>query len=71
MDEKSYDNVLAHDISYKILIGAKPLGVRFDKIERVFIVNDGSRYFLVLFFPEKDYTIYNRNRNHISQKWYS
>ena len=70
LDGKFYDNILVHDISYKILIGAKPLRVRFDKIERVFIVNDGYRYFLVLFVPEKNDAIYNRNRYRICQKWY-
>ena len=32
LDEKSYGNILVYDISYKILIGAKPLRIRFDKI---------------------------------------
>ena len=31
IDEKSYENILGYDISYKTLIGAKPLCIRFDK----------------------------------------
>ena len=30
LDEKSYENVSIYDISYKSLIGAKPLRIRFD-----------------------------------------
>ena len=31
--KKQYVNILVYDISYKTLIGAKPLCSRFDKIE--------------------------------------
>ena len=31
--EKSYENILVNNISYKTLIGAKPLRFRFDKID--------------------------------------
>ena len=31
-DEKSYENILIDDISYKILIGAKLLHIMFDKV---------------------------------------
>ena len=30
LDQKSYENILVYDISYKSLIGAKPLRIRFD-----------------------------------------
>ena len=30
LDEKSYENVLIFDISYKTFMGAKPLRIRFD-----------------------------------------
>ena len=31
LDEKSYGNILIYGISYKALIGAKPLQIKFDK----------------------------------------
>ena len=58
LDEKSCENILIYDISYKTLIGAKPLLVRFNKIERFIRVYDGTRY-LVLFGGEKYDFIYN------------
>ena len=33
IDEKSYKNIFVYDISYKTLIGAKPLRIRFNKID--------------------------------------
>ena len=32
INEKSYKNILVYNFSYKTLIGAKPLPIRFDKI---------------------------------------
>ena len=32
IDEKSYENILIYDISYRTLIGTKPLHIRFDTI---------------------------------------
>ena len=32
IDEKSYKNTLFYNISYKALIGAKSLHIRFDKV---------------------------------------
>ena len=32
INEKSYKNIWVYDFSYKTLIGAKPLSIRFDKI---------------------------------------
>ena len=32
LDEKSSENILIYDISYKTLIGAKPLCIRFNKV---------------------------------------
>ena len=37
-DEKSYVNVLIDDIWQKTLIGARPLCIRFDKIDGIFRV---------------------------------
>ena len=67
LDEKSYDNILVYGISYKTLIGAKPLHVRFDKIDWFLRVYDESRY-LVLLGPEKYDAILNRIRYLIGVK---
>ena len=32
MGEKSFEDILIYDVSYKTLIGAKPLRIKFDKI---------------------------------------
>ena len=52
LDEKSYENILVYNISYKTLIEAKPLRIKFHKIDEFFRVYDGTRY-LVLFGSEK------------------
>ena len=52
---------------YKTLIGAKPLGIRFDKIYGFIRIYDGNRY-LVLCGLEIYDVIYNRIRYLISQK---
>ena len=49
------------------MIGAKPLCVRFDKIDWFITVYDGTRY-LALFDPEKYDVIYNSIRYLIIQK---
>ena len=69
IDEKSYGNILTYGISYRTLIGAKPLRIRFDKVDGYIRVYDGSRD-LALFGPEKYDVIYNRTRYHKSKKWY-
>ena len=61
IDEKSYENILVYNISYKTLIGVKPWRIRLDKIDRFIRVYDGTRY-LVLFEVEKNYFIYNMIR---------
>ena len=33
IDEKSYENILVYNISYKTLIDAKPLRIRLDELE--------------------------------------
>ena len=50
--EKSYKNILVYYMSYKTLIGAKPLGIRFDKVDGSIRIYHGTRY-LVLFGSEK------------------
>ena len=33
LDEKSFENILIYEISYKTLIGAKPLRISFDEVD--------------------------------------
>ena len=56
--EKSYENILVYNISYKTLIGGKPLRIRFYKLDGFIRVFDGTRY-VVLFGTEKYDFIYN------------
>ena len=42
LDEKSYKNILVYNVLYKNLIGAKPLRIRFDKIDGFIRVLDGT-----------------------------
>ena len=58
---------MIYDISYKTLIGPKPLRFRFHKIDGFIRIFDGARY-LVLFYPEKYDAINNRIRYLLSQK---
>ena len=67
IDEKSCKHILVYNISFKILIGAKPMRIRLDKRNEFIRVHDGTRY-LVLFTPKKYHAIYNRIRCLISQK---
>ena len=67
IDEKSHKNVLICDISYKTLIGASPLHVRFDKLDGFIRIYDRTRY-LTLFSSEKQDAIYNKIRYPISLK---
>ena len=59
LDEKSHENILVHNISYKTLIGAKPSCIRFDKVGGFITVYYRTRYFL-LFALEKHHAIYSR-----------
>ena len=67
IDEKAFENILIYDVSYKTLIGAKLLRIRFDLIDGFIITYDVTRY-LVLFGPGKYDAIYNRIRYLISLK---
>ena len=49
---KPYKNILVNIISYKSLIGAKLLRIRFNKVEGFIKVYDGTRY-LVIIWPWK------------------
>ena len=44
IDEKSHENILIYNVSYKTLIGAKSLRFRFDKINGFIRIYDGNRY---------------------------
>ena len=67
IDEKSQENMLIYEISYKTLIGPKLLHIIFDKVGRFSKIYDGSRY-LALLGSEKCDAIYNRFRYRISPK---
>ena len=43
LDERSYKNILTHDISCKTFMGAKPLRIRFDKVDRIIKIYNGTR----------------------------
>ena len=58
---------MIYDISYKTLIGAKPLRIRFDEIDGFIRVYDGTSY-LVLFGGDKYDFLYNRIRYLIGVK---
>ena len=67
IDDKSQENILIYDISYKTLIHSKPLRIRFDKIDGFIRIYDGTRC-LIMFGSEKCDTIYDRIRYLISLK---
>ena len=64
-DEKSFENILVYNISNKNLI-AKPLRIRFDKIEGFIRTYDGTKY-LVSYGSKKYDSIYNRIRELIKK----
>ena len=65
LDEKTYENIFIYSISFKTLIGAKPLHIRFNKVDGFMRIYDRTRY-LVLFDPGKYDAIYSRTRYFIS-----
>ena len=52
IDERSYENILVYNISYKSLINSKSFRIRFNKTYGFIRVYDATRY-LVLFGSEK------------------
>ena len=42
IDEKSQENILIYDISYKTLIGSKSLHIRFNKMNGFIRIYDGN-----------------------------
>ena len=61
IDEKSHENSLIYDISYKTLIHPKPFRIRFNQIDGFIRIYDGTRC-LTLFGSEKYDAIYDRIR---------
>ena len=47
IDEKSYKNILIYEISYNLLLGSKPLRIRFNKTDETVRTFDGTRYLKV------------------------
>ena len=66
VDEKSNENILFYNISYKSLIAVEPLHIKFNKIDGFNRVYDGTS--LALFGREKFDFIYNRIRYLIGRK---
>ena len=67
IDEKSHENILIYDISYKTLIGSKPFWIRFDKTDGIIRIYDGTRY-LTLFRTKKFDAVYDTIRYLKSKK---
>ena len=55
-DEKSHENILIYDISYKTLISSKPLQIRFDKIDGIIRIYDRTKYLTL--FDTKNMTLF-------------
>ena len=60
IDEKSHENILIYDISYKTLIGSNPLQIKFNKRDGITRIYDRSRH-LTLFGTKKCDAIYKKN----------
>ena len=58
VEKKWYKNILVYNISDKSLIAAKPLCIRFNKVDGSIRVSDGTRY-LALFGPDNCDATYN------------
>ena len=55
VEDFDFYNNLVYDISYKILIGAKPLHIRFDKIDEFVRIYVGTRYLALFGFDSHFY----------------
>ena len=58
-NEISHERILIYDILHKIQIDSKPLWIRFDEIDGIIRIYDGTRY-LTLFGTKIYDTIYDR-----------
>ena len=63
--DKSHENILIYNISYKTLTGSKSLRIRFDKIDGIKRSYDGTR--LTLFGTKEYDAIYNRIRYYFAK----
>ena len=53
IDEKSQENILFYNISYKTLIDAKHLRIRFEKIDGFIRIYDGTKKFHMNYLKNK------------------
>ena len=68
-DEKSHEYIFIWDISYKTLIGPKPFCIRFDKINGLITIYDGTRYLILLAL--KNMILFTTELGILkSKKWY-
>ena len=67
LDEKSYENILTHNVSCKTFMGAKPLCISFDKVDGIMKIYNGTRY-LELFGLRIHNAIHDRINCLVSQK---
>ena len=58
LNEKSYKSILIRNTLCKTFIGAKPLHIRFEKIDGFIKIYDGTKY-LILSGPERYDKIYD------------
>ena len=63
IDEKTHGNILVYNMSYKTLIYAKPLWIRFDKINGFVIVYSETRNLVLL--GSKKYNYMHNKIKHI------
>ena len=68
LDKKLYENISVYDISYKISVGPKPLGNRFDKLDGFIRVCGDKFRHLVLFDYEMFDKICDKIKYLISEK---
>ena len=52
LEDFDLDKILIYDVSLKTLMDSMPLRIRFDKIDEIIKISDGTRY-LTLFGSEK------------------
>ena len=68
LDKKLYENISVYDISYKISVGPKTLGNRFDKLDGFIRVSGDKFRHLVLFDYEMFDKICDKIKYLISEK---
>ena len=62
-------SILIYNISHKTLIGSRPLQIRFDKIDAIVTIYDGTRY-LTLFGTKKWQYLRQNSMSYKSNKQY-